>query len=110
MSFVGEVKNQLEDIDLSVKRGELVGIVGKVGSGKTSLLNAIVAEMFATDGMIELQRKQQLDGFGFVPQDNWIQQGTIMSNIQFSLSNMDIDMYQKVVEACALEQDLQVCI
>ena len=85
-----------------------MGIVGKVGSGKTSLLNAVVAEMFATNGTIELHRKEILEGFGFVPQDNWIQEGTIMSNIQFSLSNVDSDVYQNVVKACALEQDLQV--
>ncbi|GAV08511.1 hypothetical protein RvY_18193 [Ramazzottius varieornatus] len=102
-----EGKNQLVDIDVSVKRGELVGVVGKVGSGKSSLLQAILAEMYATDGMVQLQPKSLLEGFAFVPQDNWIQQGTIMSNIHFSLPTLDLDLYHKVLEACALQQDLQ---
>ena len=35
----------LKDIDLDIKKGEFVIIVGKVGAGKTSLLNAITGEM-----------------------------------------------------------------
>ncbi|OWA53530.1 Multidrug resistance-associated protein 7 [Hypsibius exemplaris] len=102
------IANQLEDVELTIKRGELVGIIGRVGSGKSSLLNAIVAEMYQVDGLVGIGEHDLQDGFGFVPQDNWIQQGTVLSNTQFALPNSEMERYRGVIEACALEQDLQL--
>ena len=103
-----EVKNQLEEVDLTIRRGDLVGVIGKVGSGKSSLLNAVLGEMYQTDGMVEVSGQELQDGFGYVPQDNWIQQGTVLSNIQFSLANLDLEVYHDVIEACALKEDLRL--
>lgn len=43
----------LRDIELNVKPGELIGIVGVVGSGKSSLLNAIIGEMITLKGKVK---------------------------------------------------------
>ncbi|KAF7790029.1 hypothetical protein EIP86_000977 [Pleurotus ostreatoroseus] len=44
----------LEDVNLTVKKGELVGVMGRVGAGKTSLVSAIVGEMRRLDGEVML--------------------------------------------------------
>jgi len=44
----------LEDINLTVRKGELVGVLGRVGSGKSSLLSAIIGDMRKTDGEVAL--------------------------------------------------------
>ena len=54
-------------------QGELIGIIGTVGSGKSSLLNAIVAEMRRRSGVISIANLEE--GFGLVGQEAWIQVG-----------------------------------
>ncbi|KAG8684180.1 hypothetical protein FRC11_012505, partial [Ceratobasidium sp. 423] len=44
----------LENIDLTVRKGELIGVLGRVGSGKTSLLSAVVGEMVREDGTVKV--------------------------------------------------------
>jgi ATP-binding cassette subfamily C (CFTR/MRP) protein 1 len=60
----------LHDINLSVKKGELVAVVGRVGSGKSSLLSAILGEMTRLDGYVRLA-----GSVAYVPQSPWIMGG-----------------------------------
>ncbi|EPB77880.1 ABC transporter, ATP-binding protein [Ancylostoma ceylanicum] len=107
----------LKNINLSVKRGQLVAIVGKVGSGKSSLLQAILGLthlMLANSGvttwiageMNKVSGSVNVCGsIAYVPQQAWIQNLTLRDNILFNRS-YDPLFYDKVVEACALRQDL----
>ncbi|KAG0018030.1 hypothetical protein BGZ81_010421 [Podila clonocystis] len=70
----------LKNINLSIPRGQLVAIVGAVGSGKSSLLNALSA---------------------------WIQNATVKDNILFGLP-LNEDRYRRVIRDCALERDIQI--
>ncbi|RCN46028.1 ABC transporter, ATP-binding protein [Ancylostoma caninum] len=90
----------LKNINLSVKRGQLVAIVGKVGSGKSSLLQAILGEMNKVSGTVNV-----CGSIAYVPQQAWIQNLTLRDNVLFNRS-YDPLFYDKVVEACALKQDL----
>lgn len=56
----------LEDINLSVRKGELVGVLGRVGAGKTSLLSAIIGEMIRTEGEVRLS-----GCVSYAPQNPW---------------------------------------
>jgi ABC-type polysaccharide/polyol phosphate transport system ATPase subunit len=47
--------NTLEDISLSVKKGELIAVVGRVGAGKSSLLSAVLGEMNKLDGQVTVR-------------------------------------------------------
>ncbi|XP_064623538.1 ATP-binding cassette sub-family C member 10-like [Lineus longissimus] len=96
---------KLEDINISVKKGQLVGIVGKVGSGKSSLLAAILAEMTHEGGSIEVTCLDQ--GFGYTSQEAWIQHATIRENI-IGGAHFDVTRYQAVIEGCALIEDLKI--
>jgi ABC-type transport system involved in cytochrome bd biosynthesis fused ATPase/permease subunit len=77
-------------------------VVGAVGSGKSSLLNALVGEMKQTKGDIVFG-----GNVGYCPQTAWIQNNTVKNNILFGLP-LDEEKYQQVIKDCALEQDLQV--
>ena len=59
---------KIQDISMSVPRGQLVAIVGPVGSGKTSLLQGLIGEMRKTDGNIVFG-----SSVGYCPQSAWIQ-------------------------------------
>ncbi|XP_055387213.1 ATP-binding cassette sub-family C member 10 [Condylostylus longicornis] len=94
---------KLESINLQVKQGELVCIEGSVGSGKSTLISAIIAKMKFTNGSVAVQ--DLYTGFGYVPQLPWLQRGTIRENIIWG-AVYDEQRYKKVVYSCALTEDL----
>ncbi|XP_054675067.1 ATP-binding cassette sub-family C member 10 isoform X6 [Grus americana] len=96
---------QLHIGNLSVRKGMLLGVVGKVGSGKSSLLAAITGELIKQGGRVyvcDLER-----GFGLATQEPWIQFTTVRENILFG-REYDARLYKEVVEACALSEDLNI--
>ncbi|WKY16856.1 hypothetical protein Q1695_001460 [Nippostrongylus brasiliensis] len=90
----------LKNITMSVGRGQLVAIVGKVGAGKSSLLQAILGEMNKISGSVNVS-----GSVAYVPQQAWIQNLTLRNNILFNRT-YDRAFYDKVLDACALRQDL----
>nr|XP_045722869.1 ATP-binding cassette sub-family C member 10 isoform X2 [Mirounga angustirostris] len=88
---------------LEVKKGALVGIVGKVGCGKSSLLAAIAGELHRLRGRVAVWGLSK--GFGLATQEPWIQFATIRDNILFG-KTFDAQLYKEVLEACALSDDL----
>ena len=88
-------------------QGSLVGVIGKVGSGKSSLLSAITAEMRKDHGDISVACLDK--GFGLVAQEPWIQHATIKENIIHG-KPYQYEKYTAVVDACALTEDLKVRI
>ncbi|KAF0384836.1 ABC transporter [Gigaspora margarita] len=93
---------RLSDINFTISRGTLVAIVGSVGSGKSSLLSALVGEMKKVDGEIILGGT-----VGYCPQTAWIQNATLRENITFGLP-FDEEKYQRVIKDCCLEPDLAI--
>ncbi|RXM37152.1 Multidrug resistance-associated protein 1 [Acipenser ruthenus] len=92
----------LKRISVSVARGSLVAVVGHVGSGKSSLLSALLGEMEKKNGRVSLQ-----GSVAYVPQQAWIQNATLRDNIVFGQERKE-RWYQQVVEACALVDDLEI--
>lgn len=92
----------LKNINLAVKKGELVAIVGQVGSGKSSLISALLGDMEKLNGQVNV------DGtIAYVPQMAWIQNATLRDNILFG-KELDEKLYDKVIHACALNADLAI--
>ncbi|CAG8836536.1 6097_t:CDS:2, partial [Gigaspora margarita] len=94
--------SQLRNINISIPYGKLIAIVGSVGSGKSSLLSALVGEMRRIKGEISLGGK-----VGYCPQAAWIQNATLRDNITFGLP-FDEEKYRQVIKDCCLEPDLEV--
>ncbi|XP_051881362.1 ATP-binding cassette sub-family C member 10 [Pristis pectinata] len=95
----------LLNLNLMLTKGQLIGIVGKVGCGKSSLLAAIMGELNRLEG--EVYISTQVEGFGLAAQESWIQFATIRENILFG-NQFDAKRYREVIEACALLEDLEV--
>ncbi|KAI5428152.1 Multidrug resistance-associated protein 7 [Lathyrus oleraceus] len=95
-------KSTLRNINLEVSPGQKVAICGEVGSGKSSLLAAILREVPNTHGKIDVYGK-----FAYVSQTTWIQTGSIRDNILFG-SPMDAQKYQKTLQRSSLEKDLEL--
>ncbi|GAA5821197.1 hypothetical protein JCM3770_005247 [Rhodotorula araucariae] len=94
--------NHLQDISLSVKKGELIAVVGRVGDGKSSLLSAILGEMNKVDGQVTVRGT-----VAYTAQQPWIMGGTVKSNITFGF-RFEPEFYDLVLEACALKEDLKL--
>ena len=93
----------LRDIDLHVKRGSFVAIVGQVASGKSSLLAAILGEMHRISGRFNVCKGLSM---AYVPQQAWIQNMTVRDNITFG-TDYDSKNYERVLTACSLGPDLE---
>lgn len=92
----------LQDINLSVRKGELLAVLGKVGDGKSSLLSAILGEMYRSDGSVVVRGRT-----AYFSQGGWAMGASIRDNILFGL-RYEEDFYNKVIQACALEPDLAI--
>ncbi|XP_053387287.1 multidrug resistance-associated protein 1-like [Mercenaria mercenaria] len=89
-------------INLKVNKGELVAVVGPVGSGKSSLLASCMGEMETIAGDVSLK-----GSVAYVPQEAWIQNMTLRDNILFGRDYQE-SKYRRVIDACALLPDLQI--
>ncbi|XP_068632708.1 multidrug resistance-associated protein 1 isoform X2 [Battus philenor] len=98
----GEEQPVLRNISLRIPRGSLVAVVGAVGSGKSSLLSALLGEMDKISG-----RVNTLGSVAYVPQQAWIQNATLQDNILFG-KPMDKSKYNNVIGVCALKTDFDV--
>ncbi|MEQ2257992.1 hypothetical protein XENORESO_000217, partial [Xenotaenia resolanae] len=103
-SFAWEKDSQplLKNVSLDIKAGRLVAVVGAVGSGKSSLMSALLGEMYSPKGFVNIQ-----GSLAFVPQQAWIQNATLRDNILFG-SPYEDRRFQDVIEACALGPDLKL--
>lgn len=97
-----DYKLTLNKINLKVQRGKLVGILGHVGAGKSSILQAILRELPIESGKMTIKGK-----ISFAPQEAWVFSGSIRQNILFGCE-MDKSRYDKVVTACALNKDFEM--
>ncbi|XP_047424944.1 multidrug resistance-associated protein 1-like isoform X2 [Mugil cephalus] len=92
----------LQRLNLAVKTGSLVAVVGHVGSGKSSLLSAMLGEMERTSGFVSMK-----GSLAYVPQQAWIQNASLKDNILFGERRKE-SWYHRVMEACALLPDLDI--
>ncbi|KAI3362535.1 hypothetical protein L3Q82_012837, partial [Scortum barcoo] len=92
----------LQRINMKVKMGSLVAVVGHVGSGKSSLLSAMLGEMERRSGFVSIK-----GSVAYVPQQAWIQNASLKDNILFCGERKE-SWYHRVLEACALLPDLDI--
>ncbi|XP_011211265.2 probable multidrug resistance-associated protein lethal(2)03659 isoform X1 [Bactrocera dorsalis] len=96
------IEYTLNNVNLNVKPRTLVAVIGPVGSGKSSLIQAILGELPTESGSITVH-----GSYSYASQEPWLFTGTIRQNILFGLP-MDKHRYRAVVKKCALERDFEL--
>lgn len=90
VSFSYDKKKKLiENLDLSIVKGQRVAIVGPTGSGKTTLINLLMRFYDVDKGSVkidgydikDIKRLDLRDNFGMVLQETWLRHGTVKDNI-----------------------------
>ncbi|KAI8996148.1 P-loop containing nucleoside triphosphate hydrolase protein [Gaertneriomyces semiglobifer] len=92
----------ISDLTVSIKSGTLTAIVGTIGSGKSSVLSAIVGEMVKEKGELIIH-----GSVNYCPQVPWITSQTIRDNILFGRP-YNAEEYWKTLRVCGLELDLDM--
>lgn len=106
--------NTLEDIHFSLKEGHTLGVVGKTGSGKTTILKLIMREYDDYEGTISINnhrlQEYTLDGLlhsiGYVPQDHFLFSMTVRDNIRFGVPDASKDDVEKIAKQAVVHQDI----
>ena len=97
-----EYKVALKNINFVAKKGELTCIVGKVGSGKSALIQSLLGDLIRVKGFATVH-----GDVANVSQVPWIMNGTVKDNILFG-HKYDPEFYQLTIKACALSIDLSM--
>lgn len=125
VSSTPKTKFMLMDLNIVFPKGELSLVCGKLGSGKTLLLLALLGEAdFLTGqvlcpqtppdaiasftGVVPSPDEWVIDGVcAYVPQSAWLRNASIKENILFNLPYVE-ERYQRTLEVCALVNDLKI--
>lgn len=111
--YNSEEKPVLKDINITIKKGEKIGIIGQVGSGKTTLMNIIAGFYEVSDGMVYInkedintyQRNSIFKKINYAIQSNIILDDTIKSNIDIE-KNLAEEQIQTVIKKADLQEDI----
>ncbi|KAI9672198.1 MAG: hypothetical protein M1831_002012 [Alyxoria varia] len=89
----------LEDIDFYARKGDLTCIVGRVGAGKSSLLEAMLGNLYKRKGIVHIR-----GAVAYVAQNAWVMNASVRENVLFG-HKWDGQFYEKTIKACALIED-----
>eukprot|EP00835_Amoeboradix_gromovi_P005060 NODE_442_length_8548_cov_0.231862.p1 type:complete len:1245 gc:universal NODE_442_length_8548_cov_0.231862:1465-5199(+) len=96
---------KLLNLDIRIPENKLTVIIGPTGSGKSSLLSALLGEMHTIQGEYSLPKRSK--GVAYVPQQAWLMNATIRENIVFG-QDIDLVRYNGTIYDCALSRDLEI--
>lgn len=111
--YPGAATASLQDIDLTIPRGAVVGFVGPTGAGKTTMVDLILGLLEPTSGRITIDGRdlrhhvsEWQRQIGYVPQDIFLTDDTIKRNIAFGLPDETIDVaaLQRAIDAAQLSE------
>lgn len=112
--FADGTRDTLHDLSLTIRRGEKVGINGRSGVGKTTLLNLLLGFYEPTEGTILIddkpltaaERRKWQNSIGYVSQSIFLTDSTLRENIALGYTGSEIDeqRLQRAVKLASLEQ------
>jgi len=102
----------LKDLEFTLNKNETVGVMGISGVGKTTFLDIFTGLLKPTSGKILINNKEIIlnnsswkDYIGYVPQNTYIFEGTLLENIVFhaELKNIDLEFVKKIIKFAKLD-------
>jgi ATP-binding cassette subfamily B protein len=113
-TYPGGNREILNNISLTIPKGTSVGLIGKTGCGKSTLINLMLRiynideQSIYLDGVdiMKLPVKQVRDAISYVPQDNFLFSDTIANNIGFSFSEINMDDVRRASIASDVEENI----
>lgn len=114
-AFPGEEHPALKDIHFTLAKGQTLGVVGKTGSGKTSLLKLLLREFEGYSGEVHFAglpiTAYTLDSLrqsiGYVPQDHFLFSATIKENIAFTDPLSSMEKVKRAAESAQIHHDIE---
>lgn len=105
----------LKDITIDLKRGDTLGIVGRTGSGKTTLIKQLLMYYPFGEGKLQIDgvpisdisRSDFREKIGYVSQDNILFSKTVRENILFGKQDATEEELQEAIKMSALDQDIE---
>jgi len=99
-------KKLIEDLNLDVKAGQRIAIVGPTGSGKSTIINLLMRFYDVDGGNIKIEgksiydvtRKSIRENFGMVLQETWLKNATIRENIAFGKPDASFEEVEKAAK------------
>lgn len=92
-------RNVLQDINFSAHKGELSCVVGRVGAGKSSLLQTMLGDLYKLRGEVVVR-----GDVAYVAQSPWVMNASVRENIVFG-HRWDPAFYERTIHGCALVED-----
>ncbi len=104
----------LEDVTVSIRAGESVGLVGKTGAGKTTFVDLLLRTYNVPDGTVFVDGRDVNDvairdvraAIAYVPQDNFLFSDTIARNIGFAVDDPDMDKVREAGILSDVDEDV----
>jgi ATP-binding cassette subfamily B protein len=107
----------LRDVNFTITKGEILGIVGETGSGKSTFVDLLMSLLFPTSGLLliddvaitENNNLEWMDKISHVPQDYFLTEASVAENIAFGipLQNIDIERVKKSAERASIARDIE---
>ena len=115
-TYPGVTNSSLRNINLDIKHGSFIGVIGASGSGKSTLLSLILGLIQPTKGGVyiddKILQKENLKSWmamiGYVPQNVFLKEGTIAENIAFGLSNYNEEKVISALSNAGLDEFLSL--
>lgn len=112
--YANEEKPALKNITMTIKKGEKIGIIGQVGSGKTTLMNILAGFYEIPTGMVDINGKDIttykkssiFKKYNYAIQENIVLDSTIKANINIT-EKLEEEEVQKIIKKAELQDDIQ---
>ncbi|MBQ6560631.1 MAG: ABC transporter ATP-binding protein [Erysipelotrichaceae bacterium] len=106
--------HSLSNVSFEIQPGEMVGVVGKIGSGKTTLVNSLLrlynierGKIFIDDvDLMDLDIRNLREQIAYVPQDNFLFSDNIKNNISFAKSKAGMDEIKEAAKFADVDENI----